>query len=179
MDELIKKLAVKQKQLADVDDALAELKDNSEKKKAESEEEEDKIGQTERRFENATKLVAALGDEGVRCTASLEQAKAEKEKVFDDSILVAASLAYIGPFTSTYRKDVIEEWIDECEDINILIINNFSLENVLANPMDVREWQIQGLPSDALSIENAVLVRKRRRWCLMIYPQGQANRWIR
>lgn len=38
---------------------------------------------------------------------------------------------------------------------------------------------IHGLPSDALSIENATIVFNSRRWPLMIDPQGQANKWIK
>ena len=43
----------------------------------------------------------------------------------------------------------------------------------------VRDWNIQGLPSDSLSTENGIFVTRSRRWPLMIDPQGQANRWIR
>jgi dynein heavy chain len=35
------------------------------------------------------------------------------------------------------------------------------------------------LPSDAFSIENAIITIKTNRWPLYIDPQGQANKWIR
>ena len=37
----------------------------------------------------------------------------------------------------------------------------------------------QGLPADAFSTENGVIVTRGTRWPLMIDPQEQANRWIR
>ena len=40
----------------------------------------------------------------------------------------------------------------------------------------VREWGIFGLPGDAVSIDNGVLVKTGRRWPLCIDPQMQANR---
>jgi hypothetical protein len=47
----------------------------------------------------------------------------------------------------------------------------FSFNNFLADPGDVREWNIQGLPADAFSSENGVLVTRSNRWPLMIDPQ--------
>ena len=49
----------------------------------------------------------------------------------------------------------------------------------LANPEDVRDWNIQGLPADAFSTENGVLVTRGTRWPLMIDPQEQANKWVK
>ncbi|KAJ3079413.1 Dynein heavy chain 2, axonemal [Rhizoclosmatium hyalinum] len=49
----------------------------------------------------------------------------------------------------------------------------------MGKPTDIRDWNIQGLPSDAFSAENGIIVTKGRRWPLMIDPQGQANTWIK
>ena len=54
-----------------------------------------------------------------------------------------------------------------------------SLLRYLANNEDVRDWNIQGLPADAFSTENGVLVTRGTRWPLMIDPQEQANKWVR
>ena len=35
---------------------------------------------------------------------------------------------------------------------------------------------VQGLPTDSVSVDNAVMVTSSRRWPLMIDPQCQANR---
>ena len=43
----------------------------------------------------------------------------------------------------------------------------------------MRDWNIKGLPSDAFSTENGVIVTRGRRWPLMIDPQGQALKWIK
>lgn len=50
---------------------------------------------------------------------------------------------------------------------------------VLVDPAEVRQWNIQSLPSDDLSVENGLMVTRGRRWPLMVDPQGQANRWVR
>lgn len=45
--------------------------------------------------------------------------------------------------------------------------------------LQVRAWNIAGLPTDNVSIENGIIVSKARRWPLMIDPQGQANKWVK
>lgn len=50
---------------------------------------------------------------------------------------------------------------------------------MLGDPVRIREWNIQGLPSDSFSIENGIIIFKARRWPLSIDPQGQANKWIK
>ena len=53
------------------------------------------------------------------------------------------------------------------------------LQLFLANAEDVRDWNIQGLPADAFSTENGVMVTRGTRWPLMIDPQEQANKWVK
>ena len=49
----------------------------------------------------------------------------------------------------------------------------------MAKPTQVREWNIQGLPSDSFSTENGCIVCRGSRWPLMVDPQGQAIKWIK
>ena len=56
---------------------------------------------------------------------------------------------------------------------------NFSFCDFMVDPTKVREWNIQGLPSDSFSTENGVIVSRGRRWPLMVDPQGQAIKWIK
>jgi dynein heavy chain len=51
--------------------------------------------------------------------------------------------------------------------------------HTLGDPVMIREWQNQGLPTDPVSVNNGILVDKCRRWPLMIDPQMQANQWLR
>jgi dynein heavy chain, axonemal len=55
----------------------------------------------------------------------------------------------------------------------------FSLGATLGDPVTIRQWLIAGLPNDAFSIENGIIVASARRWPLAIDPQGQANKWIK
>ena len=55
----------------------------------------------------------------------------------------------------------------------------FSLSKVMGDAIAIRQWQLKGLPTDAFSADNAVIVANARRWPLMIDPQGQANKWVK
>ncbi len=49
----------------------------------------------------------------------------------------------------------------------------------MGDAVQVREWQINGLPTDRVSTDNAILVTRGKRWPLMIDPQEQAKKWIK
>ncbi len=45
--------------------------------------------------------------------------------------------------------------------------------------MQVRVWLQDGLPPDAFSIDNAIIVTHAQHWPLFIDPQAQASKWVR
>jgi dynein heavy chain len=53
------------------------------------------------------------------------------------------------------------------------------LRDTLGSAVKVRQWVIDKLPNDSVSIENAIMLQRSNRWPLMIDPQGQANRWVK
>lgn len=55
--------------------------------------------------------------------------------------------------------------------LNVPASNDFDFALFLADPSDVRDWNIAGLPADSFSTENGVMVTRGRRWPLMIDPQ--------
>ena len=55
--------------------------------------------------------------------------------------------------------------------LNIPASENFDFSMFLADPKAVRDWNLQGLPSDSFSTENGVMVTRGTRWPLMIDPQ--------
>jgi dynein heavy chain, axonemal len=97
-----------------------------------------------------------------------------------DCLLAAAFMSYAGAFNSSYRRSLLNGiWIPQSKSFDIPFSPDFSFDQFIGKPTDIRDWSIQGLPSDPFSAENGIIVTKGRRWPLMIDPQGQANNWIR
>lgn len=48
----------------------------------------------------------------------------------------------------------------------------YSLAATLGDAIKIRQWRIDGLPTDSFSTDNGVIVDNARRWPLMIDPQG-------
>lgn len=70
------------------------------------------------------------------------------ERLVGDVFLSAACVAYIGPFTGVYRQKIIDSWLQDARDIKLPVSEVFALKDVLAKPVEVRSWNISGLPSD-------------------------------
>ena len=70
-------------------------------------------------------------------------------------------------------------WQKLCKEQKIPCSNEFSLTNILGDQVQIRSWQIAGLPKDYFSVDNGVIVTNGRRWPLMIDPQGQAAKWVK
>ena len=74
-------------------------------------------------------------------------------------------------------KPLTEEEIEEL--LKEEYIPEFSVQEMLSDPMEIRDWNYSGLPADELSIQNAIITVRAKRWPLIIDPQMQANKWIR
>lgn len=105
--------------------------------------------------------------------------KVAYQNLTGDILISSGEIAYLGAFTAAFRSEIVEEWITETKSKEIPSSENFSLVNILGNPVQMRQWNIDGLPSDNFSLENGIIIFKSRRWPLCIDPQGQANKWIK
>ncbi|XP_015770017.1 PREDICTED: dynein heavy chain 6, axonemal-like [Acropora digitifera] len=179
LDAVMATLKEKQDSLAAVEAKIAELQASYDNSITEKETLTKNIAQTAARLKRASKLTTALGDEQERWTENVAAFELEIGNVVGNVFVAAACVAYFGAFTSLYRHELISSWIQRCKELEIPVSDDFSLINVLADAFEIRQWNADGLPRDSVSIENAILVTRGRRWPLMIDPQDQANRWIR
>ncbi|EAY02556.1 Dynein heavy chain family protein [Trichomonas vaginalis G3] len=171
-------LAVKQKQLQEITEKLTNLQQQYDDSRLEQKELAKNIEQCEYRLKNASQLTSALDSERVRWSESLVEVGKREKCLLGDTILIALHVAYIGPFSYPYRQAILQDLQAKFKEVGVPITENFSLEGVASSPLQLREWQIQGLPQDSLSNQNGVLVTSTRRWPLMIDPQGQGRKWI-
>jgi dynein heavy chain len=73
-------------------------------------------------------------------------------------ILAAGYISYVGTFTAKYRDSLLKEWMNFCKEKKIPFSPDFSVERVLGDPVLIRDWNINGLPADNLSVENGIIV---------------------
>jgi dynein heavy chain, axonemal len=134
---------------------------------------------TKARLVRAEKLTNALGDEGVRWSHTAEEIAKAIELLIGDVLAAAATISYQGAFTAPYRQDLNAKWISRCKEKGIPIGELATLRSTLGSPVEIREWNILGLPTDDLSVDNGIMVKCGYRWPLMIDPQCQAALWVK
>ena len=74
----------------------------------------------------------------VLCQSAPPPLSAELKELYKDTtgnILVASGVvAYFGPFTVQFRDQLLGDWCGKCEQENIRVSNNVSLNSVLGKP---------------------------------------------
>ena len=175
--EQLRKMQEKVKEISDKVLALREKYDESTAFKEKLKQDSDDL---ERKLDRASALVGGLEGERVRWEGSIGTLDVALTNLVGDCLLAAAFLSYCGPFDSDYRDKLLTHtWLKSVRTLNIPCDPAFDFCLFLANNEDVRDWNIQGLPADAFSTENGVLVTRGTRWPLMIDPQEQANKWVK
>lgn len=123
-------------------------------------------------LDRAGKLISGLGGEKARWTQRAAELKDQYQKLIGDVLLAAGQIAYLGPFTQTYRHDCLRGWVGKLQELGVPCSAEFSLIKVLGDPVTIQQWNIHGLPKDDFSSENAISLSMGRRWPLCIDPQG-------
>jgi len=137
------------------------------------------VADCEARLITAKKLIDGLGGQKTLWLSISEKMKVVYNNLTGDVLISSGMIAYLGAFNSVFRDELADEWVRQSEALKVPNSGKFSLSEVLGDPVQIRNWNIQGLPADAFSIENAIVTMKTNRWPLYIDPQGQANKWVR
>ncbi|XP_017857964.1 PREDICTED: dynein heavy chain 7, axonemal [Drosophila arizonae] len=132
-----------------------------------------------KKLQRAQELISGLGGERTRWSETARVLQASFKSVTGDVLISSGVVAYLGPFTIDFRVTQIRKWVAKCLDYGVTCSADFQLAVVLGEPVEIRFWNICGLPTDAFSVESAIMMKNARRWPLMIDPQGQANKWIK
>ncbi|RZF45726.1 hypothetical protein LSTR_LSTR017152 [Laodelphax striatellus] len=99
--------------------------------------------------------------------------------VLGDILIASGVVSYLGPFTMQFRHEQTVKWLEQLTGYNIFCSKDFQLSQILGQPVEIRAWNIFGLPTDSFSVDNGIIVKNARRYPLMIDPQGQANKWVK
>jgi dynein heavy chain len=141
--------------------------------------EEDALN-TKRRMDNANGLIDALGGERQRWTEQSNEFKDLIRRLVGDVAMSCAFIAYCGPFNSEFRSLLLNNYfINRCKQLKIPVTDNLSIVKFLVDDTTVGEWQLEGLPTDDHSIQNAIMITKSSKFPLMVDPQGQGLSWIK
>lgn len=69
-----------------------------------------------------------------------------------NSLLAAAFITYLSMAPEDLRQSLVAEWQDQ------LGMKNFSFSTFLGSEKEQLQWLSEGLPSDQLSVQNAVII---------------------
>ena len=172
-------LNIKKAALQKVEDDLKALENQLAAAKQKKLDLETQADMCDKKIVRANQLLDGLGGERDRWNQFATQLAIRFEKLTGDVLVSSALLAYLGPFTAVYRQKQMNDWVKLLKDTNIPCSDSPTLTGTLGDAVKIRQWCIDGLPTDGFSIDNGIIVFNARRWPLMIDPQGQANKWIR
>ena len=172
-------LDAKKAALQAIEDDLAQLENQLSEAKQKKLDLEGQATQCDQKIGRANQLLDGLGGERHRWSQFVEDLGDKFKRLTGDVLVSSGLLAYLGPFTAVYRQKQMNMWVNQLKDLKIPCSDHPTLSNTLGDPVLIRQWNIDGLPTDSFSVDNGIIVFSARRWPLMIDPQGQANKWIR
>eukprot|EP00667_Euglena_gracilis_P000011 EG_transcript_11 len=165
--------------LKGVEDKLNDLAEKQRTSEAKRESLQKEVAMTEVKLGRAGRLIDGLAGEKFSWMRTVGELENSERHLLGDVIVASAQVAYLGAFNGEYRQGLLQQWAQQLDHLKLLHSSQLSVYYTLGNPITMRSWSINGLPSDNLSMENGIILTKARRWGLMIDPQAQANRWIR
>ena len=178
--EMTRLLRIKQTELKEIEDYIEKLKIKLDMQVSEKNALISEIQLVEIKMIRAEQLISQLSGEKETWRSRVSQYMADIVNILGDVLLSAAVVSYLGAFILTYREQVLyKNWVPHLDSLGeINHSDNFTLSKIVGEPALIQKWTVSGLPTDKISVENALIIQYSLNWPLIIDPQGQASKWL-
>lgn len=171
------KLEESEREIAEIDEKVAQLKEDFKVRTSEAEKVRSDLRRTENTLNKAQDLLDKLSGERERWRSTVGRLEESISQLSPRMLLSAAFMTYLGGCDERIRQRAFEKWKQICP-----IGENVDFKSMLVTESEVLKWKGFGLPTDALSVENAIIIlaanRITRRTPYIIDPAGTAVRWL-
>lgn len=140
---------------------------------------QDAADATSEKMNAATKLIQGLSGEKLRWTAQSKEFTSVLMRLVGDVAMACAFISYCGPFNATFRDRLSDSFYEDLTEREMPVSADVNVVKFLVDNPQLAQWQMEGLPTDKLSLENGLMTTKATRWPIMVDPQNQANFWIK
>ncbi|KAF4526157.1 hypothetical protein B566_EDAN008193 [Ephemera danica] len=160
-------------ELSDVGDRVAKLKERLNTYTKEAAEIEIHLKQAKDTLLAAENLVGKLNEEYERWKSQLQELTDDLSVLPLHALLAAAFVTYLSGLAEEHRRTLLQDWQSH------LGLEYFSMRRFLASERELLLWQGEGLPSDQLSVENAITILQTALRPLLVDPSSQAVEWLK
>ncbi|KAL3074127.1 hypothetical protein niasHT_033335 [Heterodera trifolii] len=123
-------------------------------------------------------LLKSLRVECDRWKAGRERFAQQNETLVGDVLLSAAFLSYSGYYDQLLRDTLFQKWMGILESSQIMFRHELAHIEYLSTADERLQWNNNGMPTDELCTENAIMLKRFNRFPLIIDPSGQSIEFI-
>ncbi|XP_076002176.1 cytoplasmic dynein 2 heavy chain 1 isoform X2 [Genypterus blacodes] len=162
-----------EEQLNSVGAKVNELKEKFQCHTAEAAKLEAEVTKAQDTITAAQQLISQLDGEHTRWNEQMSEIKNELDTLPMRTMLAAAFITYLSAAPEDRRRHCLETWMSQSG------LQKFDLRSFLCTESEQLIWKSQGLPSDDLSMENALVILQSVACPFLIDPSSRATEWLR
>ncbi|KAK3531386.1 hypothetical protein QTP70_018186, partial [Hemibagrus guttatus] len=160
-------------QLDSVGERVAELKDKFQCRTTEAAKLEADVSRAQETISAAEKLIHQLDGEHTRWSTQVDEISEELKTLPKQVQLAAAFITYLSATPEDQRRVTLHSWMEQAG------LQKFDLRHFLCSESEQLIWKSEGLPSDDLSMENALVILQSVACPFLIDPSSRATEWLR
>ena len=164
--KLVKVLELLDRKVQQMRDRFEQLTTEAAKLRIEVEKEEEIIAAAEN-------LVGKLEGEHRRWSKQVGELADELKQLPWKSLLAAAFITYLSKSPEDERRSMLAEWLEHTQ------LESFDMRQFLSTESEQLKWKAEGLPSDDVSMENALMILQGQLVPYLIDPSQQATEWLK
>ncbi|KAI0132222.1 dynein heavy chain, N-terminal region 1-domain-containing protein [Xylariales sp. AK1849] len=136
------------------------------------------MGRVQFKVDRSMRLLDSLSSERTRWEEGSKSFETQISTLVGDVLSAAAFLAYGGLYDQTFRKSMMEEWLQQLSLSGLKFKQHNPITESLSTADERLGWQANTLPVDDLCTENAIILKRFNRYPLIIDPSGRVTDFL-